>query len=159
MSEHKIRLQWQRSSKDFDYRSYSRDHTVLYGNETAICASSAPEYYGNPECLNPEQAFVASLASCHMLTFLALASKKGFIVDRYRDEAVGILGRNPQGKHAIISVALRPAVTFGGEQIPSREQFDKLHEAAHDNCFIANSIASCVKVEVSGEILKGGSIK
>jgi organic hydroperoxide reductase OsmC/OhrA len=122
MSEHKIAIEWQRDSDDFEYKSYTRDHSVIYGNNMRICASAAPEYNGNPECFNPEQAFVTSLASCHMLTFLALASKKGFVVDSYRDDAVGVLGRNPDHKPAITKVELSPKVVFGQGAKPDNEE-------------------------------------
>ncbi len=152
MSEHKIVLEWKRDTPDFEYKSYTRDHAVIYGNGTRICASAAPEYNGNPECYNPEEAFVTSLASCHMLTFLALACKKRFVVESYRDDAVGVLGKNPEGKPAVTKVLLRPAVTFSGEKLPSTEDFDRLNHQAHDLCFIANSVASCVEVVVEAEM-------
>lgn len=152
MSEHRIRLDWQRGDRGFDYKSYSRDHTIVYGKDSRICASAAPDYLGNPECFNPEQAFVASLASCHMLTFLAIAAKKRYVVDSYRDECLGVLGKNEQGKSAIVRVDLRPAVAFSGEKIPTDEEHRHMHERAHELCFIANSVHECVKVSVNPEI-------
>jgi len=152
MSEHKIAIEWKRDSDSFDYKAYSRDHAVIYGNNSRICASSAPEYFGNPECLDPEQAFVTSLASCHMLTFLALASKKQFVVDSYTDNAMGVLGRNEEHKPAIIKIELAPVVTFSGDHMPTEEEFSALHDRAHTACFIANSIHSCVEVVVKPEM-------
>ncbi|MBD3390472.1 MAG: OsmC family peroxiredoxin [Chitinivibrionales bacterium] len=148
MSEHKIALEWRRDTEDFQYASYTRDHTIIYGNDARICASAAPEYKGNADCFNPEEAFVTSLASCHMLTFLALACKKRFVVDSYRDDAVGVLGKNPEGKPAVTKVVLKPVVTFSGENVPGDDDFAQLHDKAHDMCFIANAVASCVEVVV-----------
>ena len=97
MSEHAISLEWIRDSLDFSYNSYSRNHVVHFGAEGKVCGSAAPEFHGDPQCLDPEQAFVMSLASCHMLTFLAIASKKGFVIDKYTDKAIGKLGKNQAG--------------------------------------------------------------
>ena len=151
MSEYKIRLEWERDSKDFGYDSYTRDHRITFGPTSSVCASAAPEYHGNAECMNPEQSFLAALASCHMLTFLAIASKKKFMVDSYRDDAFAVLGRNEQRKRAIVRAVLVPTVTFSGENLPDAEQFNAMHEKAHDACFIANSIAKCVHVEVNAQ--------
>jgi len=149
MSEHLICVEWARKSEDFSYEKFSRDHVWHYGNETKICASSSPDFFGNPQCLNPEQGFAASLSSCHMLTFLALCSRRNYVVDSYSDEAVAVLGKNNIGKIAIIKVELRPVVGFAPGKAPTREQFTTLHDRAHDNCFIANSYASCVEVGIS----------
>ena len=159
MSEHTISLEWSRNTPDFNYDSYSRNHIMLFGNGGKVCGSAAPEFHGDPECLDPEQAFVMSLSSCHMLTFLAIACKKGFIVDRYADKAVGELGKNKSGKMAIIKVELRPEVTFSGENIPSEEGLKSLHGRAHYGCIIANSIASCVEVIVNPLLINAREIK
>ncbi|MBD3422601.1 MAG: OsmC family peroxiredoxin [Chitinivibrionales bacterium] len=151
MSEHSMQIEWKRGDTSFDYQSYTRDHAwIIEGNR--VCASASPDFFGNPSCVDPEQAFVASLASCHMLTFLALASKKRFVVDTYKDNAVGVLGRNESRKPAVVSIELKPEVVFSGERIPNQEEFDALHDKAHDACFIANSIASCVKVSVNATL-------
>lgn len=152
MSEHRITLQWKRDTPDFDYQTYTRDHTVRYGSGSELCASAAPEYHGNAECLDPEQAFVVSMASCHMLTFLALASKKRFTVDSYDDEAMAELGKNSERKPAITKVLLRPVVVFSAERQPDSGGFRKLHDQAHDMCVIANSVATCVEVVVEPEM-------
>ena len=148
MSEHTVKLEWQRTSADFRYEAYSRNHTVSYGPDGKICASSAAEFFGDPRCIDPEQAFVMALASCHLLTFLAIASKKGFVVDRYTDAALGTLGKNEMGRTAMTKIVLKPEVVFSGNKLPSPDEFIALHERAHQGCFIANSIASCVKVIV-----------
>lgn len=149
MSEYRIGIQWNRNGPDFQYTSYTRDHTITIGGGNRLCASAAPEYHGNGECLNPEQAFVTAMVSCHMLTFLAIASKKRYTVDSYRDTPVGILGRNEHRKPAIVKIEMTPYVVFGGEVYPTEEEHAILHERAHENCFIANSIAQCVKLDIN----------
>lgn len=154
MSKHTIALEWSRNTPDFNYDTYSRTHVIEFGTAGKVCGSAAPEFHGDPQCLDPEQAFVMALASCHMLTFLAIACRKGFIVDRYVDKAVGELGKNQQGKMAMTKVELRPEVVFGGIKIPTDEEFSMLHHRAHNSCIIANSVASCVEVTVSPAVRK-----
>ena len=98
--------------------------------------------------VDPEEAFIASLSSCHMLFFLSIAAKQRFVVEQYVDDAIGVMEKNSEGKIAMTRVRLRPRVEFSGERIPSREQLEKLHHLAHESCFIANS----VKTEVITEI-------
>jgi organic hydroperoxide reductase OsmC/OhrA len=117
MSEHKATIKWERSSADFGYKNYSRDHVWRFENGVETPASAAPAYLGSPQRVDPESAFVAALASCHMLTFLALASNKGFVVDSYEDNAVGRLEKNSKGK---IAVELRPRIHFGGDKRPTQ---------------------------------------
>ena len=112
-----------------------------------MTASAAPAYLGNPKNVDPEEAFVASLSSCHMLTFLAIACKQKFVMDDYVDEAVGVMEKNAEGKLAITKVTLKPKITFSGEKTPSAEELDKMHHAAHENCFIANSVKTEITVE------------
>jgi organic hydroperoxide reductase OsmC/OhrA len=149
MSEHTISLEWSRDTPDFTYDTYSRNHAISFGTVGKVCGSAAPEFHGDPRCIDPEQAFVVALASCHMLTFLAIACKKGFIVDKYSDKAIGELGKNQIGKMAMIKVELRPEVVFSGTKIPTDEEFSMLHDRAHSGCIITNSIANCVEVIVS----------
>ena len=146
MSEHKVTLEWKRESESFSYESYNRDHVLVFEGGARIPASAAPAYRGNPAHVNPEEALVAALSSCHMLTFLAIAAKKQFIVDRYSDQAVGFLEKNQKGKLAITRVILHPRVTFAGTP-PTPEQIATLHERAHSECFIANSVTTEVTVE------------
>ena len=108
--------------------------------------AATPAYLGNPANVDPEEAFVASLASCHMLTFLSIACKKKFVLDSYEDEAVGHMEKNADGKLAITRVELRPKITWSGNRRPSVEELDKMHHAAHENCFIANSVKTNVTV-------------
>jgi organic hydroperoxide reductase OsmC/OhrA len=145
MSEHKATLKWQRGGAEFSYQKYPRDHTWSFDGGHTMTATAAPAYLGNPANVDPEEAFVASLASCHMLTFLSIACKQKFVLDSYEDEAVGHMEKNADGKLAVTRVELRPKIAWSGERRPSAEQLEKMHHAAHENCFIANS----VKTEVS----------
>ena len=147
MSEHKVTLEWKRGTENFSYETYSRDHVLLFEGGVRVSASAAPAYYGNPVHVNPEEALVAALSSCHMLTFLAVAAKKQFVVDQYSDHAVGVLEKNQKGKLAITRVTLRPRIVFGGPTPPTSEQIAALHERAHSDCFIANSVTTDVTVE------------
>jgi organic hydroperoxide reductase OsmC/OhrA len=145
MSEHKATVKWSRGGKDFTYKAYSRDHAwSLNGNE--VPASATPAYLGNPARVDPEAAFVAALSSCHMLTFLAVAAGKGFVVDSYEDEAVGHLEKNAAGKMAVTRVELHPRIVFAGTKQPAAADLEALHDKAHKECFIANSVATDVKV-------------
>jgi len=149
MSEHKATISWSRQGKDFAYKSYSRDHVWrVNGNE--IPASATAAYLGNAQRVDPEAALVAALSSCHMLTFLALASNKGFVVDSYEDQAVGHLEKNAAGKMAVTRVELRPKITFGGTKQPTAMDLDWLHDKAHKECFIANSVTTEVRVMSDG---------
>ena len=108
MSEHKATIYWRRETADFAYESYNRDHDWRFDAGIAVRASAAPGYLGNVSCVDPEEAFVASLSSCHMLTFLAIAARKGYTLDEYQDEAVGVLAKDPAGRLAITHVKLHP---------------------------------------------------
>jgi len=145
MSEHKATIRWNRDGKDFAYKTYSRDH-VWRANGNEIPASATPQYLGNPNRVDPEAALVAALSSCHMLTFLALAANKGFVVEGYEDEAVGHLEKNANGKFAVTRVELRPKISFGGPKQPTEADLDALHDKAHKECFIANSVTTEVHV-------------
>jgi organic hydroperoxide reductase OsmC/OhrA len=138
MSEHKITLKWDRESEDFAYKTYNREHSVSFKNGKTIELSAAAEFLGKPSFIDPEEMFVAAYASCHMLTFLAIAAKSRIIVDSYEDSAVGYLEKNAQGKLAITRIELFPKISFEGET-PSAEKLAELHRLSHDECFIANS--------------------
>jgi organic hydroperoxide reductase OsmC/OhrA len=152
MSEHKIGLEWKRASERFTYDTYNRDHVVTFEGGAQVSASAAPAYRGNPALVNPEGAFVAALSSCHMLTFLAVAAKKRFVVDHYSDDAVGYLEKNQQGRLAITRVVLHPRVEFSGSTLPTATDIAQLHELAHTGCFIANSVATDVLVEAGSPL-------
>ena len=147
MSEHKVTLKWERGDAEFSYQKYPRDHSWSFDGGHTMTATAAPAYLGNPANTDPEEAFVASLSSCHMLTFLAIACKQKFVLDSYEDEAVGHMEKNAEGKLAITKVVLRPKIKFSGEKQPTPEELEKLHHGAHDNCFIANSVKTEVTVE------------
>ncbi|PYL45541.1 MAG: osmotically inducible protein OsmC [Verrucomicrobia bacterium] len=146
MSDHKVTLRWERGGTEFVYQKYPRDHTWSFDGGSKVTATAAPTYLGNPANVDPEEAFVASLSSCHMLTFLAVACKQKFVLDDYTDEAVGHMEKNAEGRLAITRVELHPKITWSGEKKPSAEELDKMHHAAHDQCFIANSVKTDVTV-------------
>jgi len=147
MSEHTVTVEWKRETPDFTYQSYNRDHDWTFDGGITVRASAAPAYLGSESCVDPEEAFVASLSSCHMLTFLAIAAKKRFVVDGYRDHAVGVLDKDPSSRLAIVRVTLHPEVTFSGEKTPTLEELHLLHDQAHHGCFIANSVKTEIIVE------------
>ena len=146
MSEHKANIVWARDGADFSYKTYPRDHVWRFENGVEIAGSAAAAYLGNPQRVDPESAFVAALSSCHMLTFLALASNKGFIVDSYEDAAVGHLEKNASGKLAVTRVELHPKIVYSGAKQPNNSDLEWLHDKAHRECFIANSVTTEVKV-------------
>jgi len=151
MSEHLATVEWSRGDQDFAGNRYSRAHDWRFDGGAAVRGSSAPTSVpvpmSDPAAVDPEEALVAALSSCHMLFFLAFAAKAGFTVDAYSDEAVGVLGRDERGKTSITTVALRPAVTFSGEQTPDALALGELHHRAHSACYIANSIRAEVTIE------------
>lgn len=146
MSEHAARIAWTRGSVPFDYESFSRDHTWTFPDGVTVRASSAAEFRGGDSSVDPEEGLVAAASACHMLTFLAVASRKRIVVDGYEDDAVGILEKNDEGRLAITRITLRPRVTFAEPDAVSPEELERLHESAHRNCFIANSIRAAVTV-------------
>jgi organic hydroperoxide reductase OsmC/OhrA len=147
MAEHKVSVTWKRDKEDFSYEAYTRDHTWAFKGGVNVPASAAPLFRGSPNRVDPEDAFVASLSSCHMLSFLAIAARKGFRVDTYEDNAVGYLEKNTDGKSVMTRVYLRPRITFSGERIPKKEQSDRMHHQSHEECFIANSVKTDVFCE------------
>ena len=146
MSEHRASIVWQRSSQDFTYQSYNRAHEWQFTAAT-VPASATKEYRGDESRVNPEEALVAALSSCHMLTFLAVAAKHKLSLDSYRDDAVGVLEKNAAGKLAITRVVLRPKIVWSAGVTVTAELLAKLHHDAHENCFIANSVHTEVTVE------------
>lgn len=146
MSEHHATVAWQRTSADFTYMTYNRAHDWRFTAVT-LAASATKEYRGEPERVNPEEALVASLSSCHMLTFLAIAAKKKLVLESYEDEAVGVLEKNHEGRLAITRVTLRPRIVWAAGVMVTDEQLANLHHGAHENCFIASSVKTVVTVE------------
>ena len=147
MSEYKVYISWKNAGEDFSYKTYDRSHLLQFGGGTLVKASAAPGYLGNAALVNPEETFAASLASCHMLTFLAIASMKKYMVATYADNAVAILGKNEKLKVAVTAVYLRPNIIFKGDNIPDRTTIDEMHHRAHQECFISNSVLTEIIVE------------
>lgn len=148
---HRAEISWQRTSADFRYETYNREHKWTFGGGITVDASAAPAYRGQASHANPEEALVAALSSCHMLTFLAIAARKGLVVDAYHDAAEGVLAKNDAGRLAVTRVTLRPAVRFAGPR-PDAAALAELHHQAHLGCFIASSVKTEVVVEpVEGE--------
>ncbi|GJL78502.1 MAG: redox protein OsmC [Nitrospinaceae bacterium] len=147
MSEHRVRVNWINDSEAFVYDSFNRDHLLTFENGAEIKASSAPSFKGNPDCVDPEEALVGALSSCHMLTFLAISAKKRLNVKSYDDDAVGFLEKNADGKLAVTRAILRPKVVWRGDKTPTSEEIDAIHQKAHGACFIANSILTEVTIE------------
>jgi organic hydroperoxide reductase OsmC/OhrA len=152
VSTYSAEVLWVRDpAQDFPGNRYSRRHLLRFDGGAQVPGSSSPQVvplpWSDATAVDPEEAFVASLASCHMLWFLSIAAGQGWCVDRYLDAAVGVMARNAQGKLAMTQVTLRPDVTFSGARVPSRSEIAALHEAAHDACFIANSVKTDVRCE------------
>lgn len=152
MSEYRATVEWRRDGGAvFTDNRYSRAHTWRFDGGLAVPASSSPHVvrtpYSDPAAVDPEEAFVASVSSCHMLWFLLLAAKRGFVVDSYEDEAVGVMEKNERGKLAITRIALRPRIEFSGAKLPTAAEIDALHHKAHEECFIANSVRTAIAVE------------
>ncbi|MDE3100304.1 MAG: OsmC family protein [Verrucomicrobiota bacterium] len=154
MSEHKASIQWTCSGPDFPNGKYSREHTWTFDGGVTVSASPSPGIvpppWSNPALVDPEEAFVAAVSSCHMLTFLYLACRQGFQVDGYRDEAVGEMTRNERGVPWISSITLSPQIAYSGGKLPTPADEARLHQMAHAQCFIANSIKTEVKVKTAG---------
>jgi organic hydroperoxide reductase OsmC/OhrA len=151
MSTYTATILWQRNGAAFTDQRYSRAHEWHFDGGAVVPGSSSPHSvplpYSDAAAVDPEEAFVAALSSCHLLWFLHLAAKAGFVVERYEDRADGVMAKNAEGKLAMTLVTLRPQVVFAGEKQPSRAEVEALHHAAHEECFIANSVKSEVRCE------------
>ncbi len=145
MSKHRVTVRWQRTAEPFTYATYSRTHRWHFAGGTEVEASAAPAYRGDPALPDPEEALVASLSSCHMLTFLAIAARAGITVDAYEDDAEGTMSKNADGRLAVTRVVLRPRITFGSEV--AEDDLAWMHEQAHEECFIANSVRTEMVIE------------
>lgn len=152
MSSYSAVISWARGDARFTDNRYSRAHRWSFDGGAEVHASSSPHVvplpYSDATGVDPEEAFVASLSSCHMLWFLSIAAKRGWVVDGYRDEAVGTMEKDERGRLWMSRVVLRPAVTFVGER-PMRDAELAAHHEAHEECFIANSVRTAVSVELS----------
>jgi len=151
MSTYVATVAWSRGSQAFTDGKYSRGHRWRFDGGVDIPGSSSPHVVkpplSDPAGVDPEEAFVASLASCHMLFFLDFARRAGFRIDSYEDAAEGVLAKDGEGRMAMTVVTLRPKVAFSGEKMPTSQDIDKLHHESHEACFIANSVRSEVRVE------------
>lgn len=151
MHEYTAQVQWQRRGEAFTDNKYSRAHAWRFDGGAQVLASSSPLVVkpplSDPAGVDPEEALVASLSSCHMLWFLSIAARNGFVIDDYTDDAAGVLEKQADGATAMTRVTLRPAVLFSGDRQPSAAQMEAMHEEAHRKCFIANSVKTQVSVE------------
>lgn len=149
MSQHTATIRWTHSSGEFLKGTYSREHTWTFDGGVTVPASSSPAAvkvpYSNPANVDPEEAYVAAIASCHMLTFLYVAGRQGFEVTSYEDEAVGVLAKNERGASWVSSVVLHPRIVYAGTR-PAPEVLHELHHKAHEACFIANSVKTEITV-------------
>jgi organic hydroperoxide reductase OsmC/OhrA len=153
MAEHlyKATVSWRRGDGEFAKGRYSRGHTWRFDGGIEVPASASPQVvpkpYVNEAAVDPEEAFIASLSSCHMLTFLDLARRAGFVIESYEDEAEGVMEKNAAGKYWISRVTLKPRIVYGGDKQPSQDDLARLHHVAHEECFIANSVKTDVTIE------------
>jgi organic hydroperoxide reductase OsmC/OhrA len=151
MSEHKAIIRWKHSAGEFLKGQYSREHTWTFDGGQTVPASSAPSSvrvpFSNPANVDPEEAYVASISSCHMLTFLHVAYRAGFEIVSYEDEAVGSMIKNERGVPWVNKVELHPRIVYAGAKRPSTEEEERLHHAAHDGCYIAQSVKTEISVE------------
>ena len=150
MNRYQVTVRWQRENDKFIDNKYSRKHSWHFDGGIEIQASASPhivpEPYSESAAIDPEEAFVASISSCHMLWFLSLAAQEGLVIERYEDQAEGIMQKNKQGKLAITEVILKPVVAFGQANNPSLKLLDSLHKKAHDRCFIAHSVKTEITI-------------
>ena len=153
MSEYTAKVLWTRSEGEaYTDNQYSRGHEWQFDGGTTVPASSSPHVvplpYSVETNVDPEEAFIASLSSCHMLFFLSIAAKRRFVVDEYVDDAVGVMEKNSDGKVAMTKVTLRPKVSFSGEKRPTLKQLEVMHHQSHEQCFIANSVTTEIVTEI-----------
>jgi organic hydroperoxide reductase OsmC/OhrA len=152
MATHTATIDWRRNGAAFLDRRYSREHEWRFDGGAVVAASSSPHVVrtplSNPANVDPEEAFIAALSSCHMLWFLDLAARAGLLIEQYTDHAAGRMGRRDDGTEWVASVVLSPAVRFAGARRPDEQTVRELHHRAHASCFIANSVRT--EVSVSG---------
>jgi organic hydroperoxide reductase OsmC/OhrA len=151
MTSYTAQTLWLRGEQNFLDNRYSRKHVLRFDGGVEVAGSSSPHVvklpYSDATAVDPEEMFVSSLSSCHMLWFLSIAVERKFRVDRYSDAASGIMEKNADGKLFVSVVTLRPEVQFSGERLPTRAELDAMHHAAHEDCFIANSVKTRVLCE------------
>jgi organic hydroperoxide reductase OsmC/OhrA len=151
VSNYQAVVEWDRNGAKFTDNRYSRGHRWHFDGGVDVPASASPHVVPLPmsvqAAVDPEEALVASLSSCHMLFYLSIAAGRGYVIDRYRDEAEGQMTMSEGGKLAMTRVTLHPDVQYGGEKRPTREEEDAMHHEAHDECFIARSVKTDVRCE------------
>jgi organic hydroperoxide reductase OsmC/OhrA len=151
MAHYTAEILWVRGDQDFIGNRYSRKHVLRFDGGLEVPGSSSPHVTPPPmsdvSAMDPEEAFVASLSSCHMLWFLYIAAKRKFCIDRYFDAAAGVMEKNAAGKMVMSVVTLRPEVHFSGTSLPTQDQINEMHHEAHEECFIANSVKTDVRCE------------
>jgi organic hydroperoxide reductase OsmC/OhrA len=151
MATYTAEVLWSRLGQKFIDNQYSRKHILRFDGGIEVAGSSSPQVvplpYSAPDAIDPEEAFVSSLSSCHMLWFLSIAANQGFVVDAYHDIAEGVMEKNSHGKFMMSIVTLRPEVKFSGERQPTSYEIEQMHHQAHDECFIANSVKTEVRCE------------
>lgn len=156
MSKYSATIFWERQNQKFIDNRYKRTHKWEFDGGQIVPASSSPGVVptplSDPSAVDPEEAFIASLSSCHMLWFLSIAAKCGYIVDHYRDEAKGLMQKNEAGKLAITEVNLQPHVTYAGTAAPEAEEDKAMHREAHEKCFIANSVRTAIRTQSTMEV-------
>jgi organic hydroperoxide reductase OsmC/OhrA len=157
MSQYGAAISWDRGDAAFVDKRYSRAHLWKFDGGSVVRASSSPQSvpvpYSDPSAVDPEEAFVAALASCHMLWFLSIAAKNGFCVQAYRDDAVGVMAKNDRGRLSMTTVNLRPHAAFTSARIPSPEVVRAMHEEAHHECYLANSVTTLVTTDPTFEVV------
>ena len=147
MGQHKTSIHWERDTGHFNIKSFNRDHVIRFENGVAINATSAPEYTGNLELISPEDLLVATISSCHMMTFLAIASLKNWLVQTYNDQAQGFLEENSRGRVMMNRVILQPQVLFSGSNLPTSKEQEDIHFKAKRSGFITNSVRTSISIQ------------
>lgn len=151
MTQFTAQVEWHRGNQVFLDNRYSRRHILRFDGGVEVPGSSSPHVVPLPmsdeAAVDPEEAYLTSISSCHMLWFLSMAIKNRFCVDHYFDEPIGIMEENAAGKVFVSVVTLRPKIRFVGERLPTHDQIEQMHHAAHEECFIANSIKTNVRCE------------
>jgi organic hydroperoxide reductase OsmC/OhrA len=149
MAEHRIALDWSREGGPFERGNYAKNHVIRFDGGQTLRNSSAPgDYGGDASASNPEELLLSALSSCHMLTFLAVAANRGYVIDSYHDDASAELGKNADGKMAVVKATLAPKVTFSGDKRPNADEYATLQARAHASCFIANSVKTQVELKL-----------
>jgi organic hydroperoxide reductase OsmC/OhrA len=153
MSIHTAEIAWHRHDAAFTDKRYSRLHKWTFDGGAVVPGSSSPHVvrvpFSEPSAVDPEEAYVAALSSCHMLWFLDIAAREGYVIDSYVDQAEGLMAKNEEGKDAVTVVTLKPMVAFSGDKVPTDTALEHLHHTAHESCFLASSVRTRIEVQGS----------